>query len=241
MNRIIIALILTLSFFAAGNAQQAKPETKAPETQKTPEAKVETKQAEEAPIEGNVYREITVADFENIEFKDSDIVFQKSGEAEYKVAVRDETPAPVNSKKYIGVKIKATRDNPLQIKFPKDKIPAIDKYVKNISIWVYGKDYTGELSMFIMDSTGKVVKLSFGKLDFHGWRKLTKTIPNDISQIDKNLEKKSNIKVLSLLYVPGTWNRPGTNIVEATWQTFYFDDITANVREKYVDSQNDEW
>ncbi len=237
-KRISVSLILTFFVFTAGYSQQkapAKPEAKS--AQDTP-AKVEPV---EKPLEGNVYREITVMDFENIEFKDSDVIFQKSRDEEYKVALREETPAPINSKKYLGVKLRGTRSNAIQIKFPKDKIPEIDKYVQSISIWVYGKNFTGDLYLFLMDATGKTYRLSFGKLNFHGWHKLTKIIPAEIVQTEKFLEKKSNIKLLSISYVPGTWYKPGTNILDPIWQTFYVDDITAKVREKYKDSQNDEW
>jgi len=92
-----------------------------------------------------------------------------------------------------------------------------------------------------MDATGRTHRLSFGKLNFHGWHKLTKILTSDISQGEKMLEQKSNMKILSILYVPGTWFKPGTNIIDPVWQTFYIDDITAKVRDKYVDSQNDEW
>jgi hypothetical protein len=236
-KHILVALILTLFIITTGYSQQtpAKPAVKAPA-----EAAPKVEPAEVAP-EGSVYREITVMDFENIEFKDSDIIFQKAGDEEYKVSIRDETPAPVASKKYLGVKLRGTRSNAIQIKFPKDKIPVIDKYCQSISIWVYGKNFTGELYLFLMDSLGKTYRLSFGKLNFHGWHKLTKIIPAEIIQVDKYLEKKTSIQILSLTYVPGTWFKPGTNILDPSWQTFYIDDITAKVREKYKDSQNDEW
>jgi hypothetical protein len=234
-RNIITALILSLFIFTTGYAQQAaKPATKAP-AEAAP--KVET-----AEIAGNVYREITIQDFEDIEFKDADIVFQKAREEEYKVAIRDETPAPINnSKKYLGVKLRGTRSNAIQIKFPKDKIPVIDKYCQSISVWVYGKNFTGEFAIYIMDATGKSFRLSFGKLNFQGWHKLTKIIPSEVAQTDKYLEKKTNIKITSLVYVPGTGFKPGTNILDPILQTFYIDDITAKVREKYKDSQNDEW
>jgi hypothetical protein len=234
---ILVTLFLTLFVLTAGYTQnkQTKPVTKASAESTT---KIET--AEITP-EGNVYREITVLDFENIEFKDSDIIFQKAREEEYKVAIRDETPAPISSKKYLGVKLKGTRANSIQIKFPNDKMPTIDKYCQSISMWVYGKNFTGELSLFLMDAEGKTYKLVFGKLNFQGWHKLTQAVPSEVWQTDKYLEKKSNIKLLSITYVPGTFYAPGAKTREAIWQSFYIDDITAKVREKYADKQSDEW
>jgi len=236
MKRIIITFILTFFVFATGYSQAPKKT----ETKPTVEATTKAESAE-VTAEGNVYREILVQDFENIEFKDSDIVFQKSRDEEFKVGIRDETPAPVTSKKYLGIKLRGTRSNAIQIKFPKDKIPTIDKYCHSISIWVYGKNFTGDLSLFIMDNVGKTHKLAFGKLNFHGWHKITKILPAEIIQSDKMLEQKSSLKILSILYIPGTWFKPGTNVKDPVWQTFYIDDITAKVREKYKDSQNDEW
>lgn len=192
--------------------------------------------------EGNVYQETVVEDFENIEFKESDIIFQKSRDEQYKVAIRNEFPAPVNnSKKYLGVKLRGTRSNAIQIKFPENKLPEIKKYCKSISVWVYGKRFSGELSLFLLDGEGRTHRLSFGKLNFHGWYKLTKVLTQEINQTDKFLERGRNMKILSILYVPGTWYKFGTNAIDPAWQTFYIDDITASVREKYKDRQNDEW
>jgi hypothetical protein len=234
LSLVLLMFVVTYSY----SQEQKKPDTKTPETGAKSETRAELP---EITTEGNVYREITVMDFENIDFKESDIVFQKTRDEEYKVAVRDETPAPLNSKKYLGVKLRGTKSNAIQIKFPKDKIPTIDKYVQSISIWIYGKQFTGEFSLFVMDASGRTHRLSFGKLNFHGWHKLTKILPTEVNQGENLLEQKSNIKILSMLYVPGTWFKPGTNIIDPTWQTFYVDDITAKVREKYVDNQNDEW
>ncbi len=235
-KNVIISLILLLFVITSGYSQQT--EKKAPAATVKPAIKTETP---EITRDGNVYHEITVQDFENIEFKESDIVFQKTRDEECKVAIRDETPAPINSKKYLGVKLRGTKSNAIQIKFPKDKIPTIDKYCQSISMWIYGKRFTGELFLLIMDAEGTTHRLPYGKLNFHGWQKKTVILPPVVSQGEKLLEKKSNIKLLSLVYVPGTWFKPRTNIVEAVWQTFYVDDITAKVREKYQDSQNDEW
>ncbi|MFH0974810.1 MAG: flagellar filament outer layer protein FlaA [Spirochaetota bacterium] len=235
-RNIITALILSLFIFTTGYTQQAaKPEAKGPA-----EAAPKVEAVEKAP-EGNIYREITIMDFENIEFKDADIIFQKAREEEYKIAMRDETPAPINSKKYLGVKLRGTKSNAIQIKFPKDKIPVIDNYCQSISVWIYGKNFTGEFAIYLMDATGKTFRLSFGKLNFQGWHKLTKIIPSVVAQTNKFLEVKTNIKIMSMVYVPGTGFKPGTTILDPEWQTFYVDDITAKVREKYKDSQNDEW
>ncbi|MBN2041848.1 MAG: hypothetical protein JW864_17565 [Spirochaetes bacterium] len=234
MKRIMsIAAVLLLIGTVAYT--QEKTDTKEPEKAAETDAEVLTS-------EGNVYHEVVVENFENIQFQESDIIFQKARDEVYKVAIRDEFPAPVNnSKKYLGVKLRGSRSNAIQIKFPKDKQPEIKDYCKSISVWVYGKRFSGELSLFLMDGEGRTHRLSFGKLNFHGWYKLTKVLTEEINQTDKFLEKRRSMRILSILYVPGTWYKFGTNTIDPAWQTFYIDDITANVREKYKDKQNDEW
>ena len=93
MNRIILSLILSICMLGIGYSQETA-ETKEQEPPKKEEAQV-------LSTDGNVYQEITLEDFENVEFKESDIIFQKARYEEYKVAIRDEAPAPIaNSKKY---------------------------------------------------------------------------------------------------------------------------------------------
>ncbi len=235
MKRTALAIFIALFLSAISYSQEAAPEKPEQEAPKEVAAPVVTP-------EGDVYQEIVVQDFENIQFKESDIIFQRSGDEEYKVTIRDEFPAPVNnSKKYLGVKLRGSKKNAIQIKFPADKIPTINQYCQSISMWVYGKRFTGELSLFILDADGQAHKLSFGKLNFHGWHKIKRTLPQNINQNDSFLETNSNIKILSILYVPGTWFKFGTNVIDPEWQTFYIDDITANVRAKYKDSQSDDW
>ena len=234
MSRIITAAIILFFMFSISYSQET-------ETTKKDEASPAAG-AEVISSEGNVYREITLMDFENIEFKESDIIFQKSRDEVYKVTIRDEAPAPIpGSKKYLGVKLRGSRSNAIQIKFPADKQPVINDYCQSISMWVYGKRFSGTLSLFIMDAEGNTHKLSFGKLNFHGWYKLTKILTPEIVQNEKFLERKSSMKILSILYVPGTWYKFGTNVIDPVWQSFYVDDITAKVRDKYKDIQDDDW
>ena len=223
MKRFISIIAVLLLVVTVANSQET--------TDKKESEKPAKKDAEVITSEGNVYQEIVVEDFEKIEFKKSDIIFQKSRDEVYKVAMRDEFPAPVNnSKKYLGVKLRGSRSNAIQIKFPKGKVPEIKKYCKSISVWVYGKRFSGELSLFLMDGEGRTHRLSFGKLNFHGWYKLTKVLTEKINQTDKFLERGRTMKILSILYVPGTWYKFATNVIDPAWQTFYVDDTPPTVQ-----------
>ena len=102
-------------------------------------------------------------------------------------------------------------------------------------MWVYGKNFSGELSIMLKDANGNMKRLVMGKLNFLGWRKLSVPITDDIAQEDKYLAQKRNIEIVKILYNPSTLDRL------PAWNYFYIDDITAIVREKYIDKQSDEW
>ncbi|MBP7604578.1 MAG: hypothetical protein KBA15_11650 [Spirochaetes bacterium] len=181
-----------------------------------------------------LYSEITVEDFETTVYTDKDMSFTKSGEQQAGLSIRDQFPAPIsNSKKYLGAKIYGKQGDSLTITPPKPL--AIEKYCKTISIWVYGKNFSGELSMFIKDADSKVHRIPVGKLNFLGWRKLTVTLTDDVAQEDKFLTQKRQLEIMKFMYKPGNVGRL------PLWNYFYMDDITAMVREKYTDRQSDEW
>lgn len=230
MKKNITALLLIALFIIPAYTQEKK--------KGAPEAAKETEIPE---LDDTIYREIVLEDFENIQFKDSDIIFQKARNEEYKVGIRDEFPSGVNnSKKYLGVKLLGTKSNAIQIKFPNELV--IDQYCRDISVWVYGKKFSGELYMTLIDAKDNTHKLRFGQsLNFHGWRKLTTALPEKVIQSDIYLEQKKKLRITSIIYVPGSGFTEGTNIRESKWQAFYIDDITAMVRAKYVDRQSDDW
>lgn len=181
-----------------------------------------------------LYSEITIEDFETTVYTDKDMSFIKSGEQQAGLSIRDQFPAPIgNSKKYLGVKIFGKQGDALTITPPKPL--AIEKFCKSISIWVYGKNFSGELSMFLKDADGKVHRLPVGKLNFLGWRKLSVTLTDSVAQEDKFLTQKRELQIMKFLYKPGNIGRL------PQWNYFYMDDITATVREKYTDRQSDEW
>lgn len=171
---------------------------------------------------------------EPIEAKNVTIEANGQKDLEYKVTIRDQKPAPIQvSKKYLGVKIKGKDGDWLSIMPVKDI--EIDKYARSIAMWVYGKRFSGDLSIYVQDINKKNHKLSLGKLNFLGWRKLIIKVPSEVVQEDEFLNQRKSIKILKITYEPNNTTRL------PRWQYFYLDDLTAMVREKYTDEQSDDW
>lgn len=189
---------------------------------------------QEKQLSDQVYKEVTIEDFETTDYTDKNISLRVVKDEKAGITIRTDYPAPVpNSKRYLGVKVFARSGSVLTIIPAKPLI--IDKYCKYINMWVYGKNFSGELSILIKDANGNIKRLVMGKLNFLGWRKLSVPITNEIAQEDKYLAQKRNIEIVKILYNPSTLERL------PAWNYFYIDDITAIVREKYIDRQSDEW
>ncbi len=223
MKKIFVCLILLL-FIIPAISQDAKEPVKEPEK----------KSKESELVSQNVYTEITLEDFESTQYSDSNIKFIKAKEQQGSVAIRDQYPAEFNnSKKYLGVKVYAKKGDNFQI-FPAKPLE-IKQFCKSISIWVYGKKFSGEFSIMIQDITGNVKRVTFGNTAFLGWKKLTVNLDSSIKQQDEYLEKDKFLKILHIQY------RVSTDSLHPQWQYFYIDDITATVRDKYKDRQSDDW
>ena len=82
---------------------------------------------------------------------------------------------------------------------------------RQFSIWILGRKYRHTFSIKLKDYKGKIHKLSLGRLDFFGWRKLTVTVPGYLPQstryalIDKNLRFVSFFVTSDVHEVPGTF------------------------------------
>ncbi len=225
-KKFILSMILLLLFsLSLLNAQEKKVEKKA-----------EKKSEEEVKRPANVYFESILEDFESTNYSKSNLKFRvvkKNQDGD--LSIRDQYPAPVKkSKKYLGVKIYGRSGDYFSIIPPNPMI--IKKNCSSISAWVYGKGFTGELSIFVEDANGSAHRLVFGKLNFLGWRKLTVKVPKKVAQEDEFLSQKKVIKITKLIYQPGN-----TKLLRPKWQYFYIDDISARVREKYSDRQTDDW
>ncbi len=181
------------------------------------------------------YYEVILEDFENTPYTEKNLKFRMTKWQKGKLSIRNEYPAPTkNSKKYLGFKGYAKQGDVYSIVPAKPLI--VNKYCKSIAIWVYGKRFTGQLSIILEDANKKYHRLVLGKLDFLGWRKLIVKIRKNIAQEDEYLNQKRAIKITKIIYSPGNTKRR-----HAKWQYFYIDDISVMVREKYTDKQSDDW
>ena len=219
MKKIFICFIL-LSFILPAVSQDAKePEKKAVEAEQ---------------VTQSIYTEITLEDFETTQYTNANLKFILSKEQQASLAVRDQYPAEFNnSKKYLGVKLYAKKGDTYQI-FPAKPL-TISKYCKSLSIWVYGKKFSGEISMMLQDANGTTHRVTFGNTAFLGWKKLTINLDLKVKQQDQYLEKENALKILHIQY------RAANDSLHPEWQYFYIDDITATVRDKYKDRQSDDW
>jgi hypothetical protein len=223
MKKIFICFILLL-FILPAVSQDKKEPAKEPEK----------KAGEAEQVTQSIYTEIALEDFETAQYSNTNLKFIQAKEQQGSLAIRDQYPAEFNnSKKYLGVKLYAKKGDTFQI-FPAKPIE-ITKYCKSISIWVYGKKFAGELSMMLQDVTGTTHRVTFGNTSFLGWKKLTVNLDPKIKQQDAYLEKEKNLKILHIQY------RAQNETMHPLWQYFYIDDITATVRDKYKDRQNDDW
>ena len=182
----------------------------------------------------NVYTETILEDFETNEYTDNNVRFIKTRDQAAGAQVRDQFPAPFNnSKKYLGIKVNGKSGDTFQI-FPAKPIE-IKKYAQSISVWVYGKNFAGDLTLIIQDAADKTHRLAMGKTNFLGWKKITVNLPGGVKQQDDYLEQEKSLRILHIQY------KPGNRTIHPLWQYFYIDDITATVRDKYKDSQSDDW
>jgi len=182
-----------------------------------------------------VYSEQILEDFESSQYTaEKNLKYDVTSQQLADLQIRDQFPAQYNnSKKYLGVKVFGRRGDVFRI--TPEKPFVIKKYCKNLNIWVYGKNFSGELIFVVKDVDGTVQNISFGRLNFNGWRKLTARVGKKVRQQNEFLEQEKSFEILFMLY------KPANDTLIPIWQYFYLDDITATVRDKYKDKQSDAW
>ncbi len=231
-NIALFVLVLIMALPAFSQDKKAADEKAADKGKK--EATEKKASEDKKDSTDQVYKEIPLEDFESSSYGDANLRYRISGDQKAGAAIRDVFPSPSpKSSKYLGVKLYGRQGDYLTVTPPKKII--IKQYCRAISLWVYGKNFSGELSLMLIDAEGRPHRLIVGKLNFIGWRKMTVQLNDDIAQEDKYLSQKREIELKSLLYNPGNTGRL------PQWNFFYVDDITAQVREKYTDKQSDEW
>ncbi len=227
LTAVIIFLSISVIFSFKANSQEAQEKAAEPDKKESIEKKAEQKSA-------RIVQEVVLEDFESTQYSNANIQFKKTNDQSAGIAIRDQFPAPANnSKKYLGVKVFGKRGDVVNI-IPAKKL-TIDKQCRSISMWVYGKNFPGEISIMLRDAANTSHRLIMGNLDYLGWRKLSVNIPPAVKQSDEHLSQKREIEITRIMYNPG-------NVGHVLKQSYiYIDDISATVREKFYDRQSDEW
>lgn len=195
---------------------------------------VEAEEDENRDKDRRFYTEKILEDFEETAFTGEHISFIKTVDQEADLQIREEYPAPVqDSTKYLGVKINGRFGDVFKIKPPEELI--IEGHARSIELWVYGKNFSGELSLLLQDTEKQVHRLVFGRLNFLGWRKMRVMITPRVRQQHRFLHQDESMRILEFQYRPQNRERA------TRWQYFYIDHITTTVRERYMDRQTDDW
>jgi len=70
---------------------------------------------------------------------------------------------------------------------------------KSIDVWVAGRNYRYTLEIWIKDFNGFIYPLEMGKIDYPGWRNLSKKIPEYIPQEQKYLPAEKPLKFIKFV------------------------------------------
>jgi len=104
--------------------------------------------------------------------------------------------------------------------FPVRPLP-IEGITKTISVWVVGRTYNHVLKAVIADYFNQRREITFGKLNFMGWKQLTAAVPPNILQDEYHFANQRGIKLLGFKLEFDMMESYGSYYV-------YFDDLRAN-------------
>jgi hypothetical protein len=158
-----------------------------------------------------------------------------------KVPIKDDVTLniAVHDVNVIGARVDFLRRGPHELVISPVKPIQIEGIVKTLSLWVVGRNYNHVLKIIISDYFGEKKELTFGKLNFMGWKKLTVAIPPAISQDEYHYPGRSGVQFQGLKL---EFDQP-----ETYGQYFvYFDDLRASTDlfaevSRDVDSMSDDW
>ncbi|MCP5495234.1 MAG: endoflagellar filament sheath protein [Leptospiraceae bacterium] len=131
-------------------------------------------------------------------YDEASIPYEKSENGEYVPTDQDKRANEQEFNHVLGVKTYFSDKgfDRVEISPPHEYI--IKGKVRQVSVWVLGRNYRHTLYAKFRDYTGKVHNVKLGRLDFFGWRKLTATIPGYIPQSTRFALQDKNIHFVSL-------------------------------------------
>ncbi len=172
-----------------------------------------------------IYQEILLESFDSLPFTERDIRQNESIRAH--LIIKEDYPAPLpDSGRYLTVEIESDGPDALQVFFRRQ--PVLRQHTRWFSIWAHGMKLPGDLLILVEDTRGQVHQLSFGTLNFRGWRRLTAEVPDHVIQYDHVPGINEALKIVQLIYRPGPRKRLKKD------QIFFLDNLSASVREKYL-------
>ena len=186
------------------------------------------------PENNSIYKTVVLENFESSSFIKDNLQYPSEHYKKCRLETSDAFPSPENnSKRYIMLTLFGNHRDTATIIPP--AIIKISNYCKSISLWAYGKNSPGIISIFLKDTSGEQHRIILGRLDFTGWKKLTADIPSNIAQMDECIDQKTYLALQKITI------HPGTNDLSPRYSFIYIDDISAKVRIKYLNKDSKEW
>lgn len=128
---------------------------------------------------GSLERTLVFADFESE--TDWRLEFRALSDGSGDVSTDDlETPPLPQSTRYLYISFRAAVPTGLRVR-PPGPIEFTD-YVRRFEFWALGTGHADEIFFDLIDATEQTHRLSAGRLDFVGWRKLQVALPAKVRQ-----------------------------------------------------------
>ncbi len=128
---------------------------------------------------------------------------------------------PEEGDRYVlGIRADFFRRGNTQIVIEADRPISIPGIVKTMSVWVVGRNQPHRLRGIIEDQFGHRYTVTFGELNFTGWRRLTAAIPPTVRQRDPNITDREGLRFRGFILEPDLMQTYGNYYV-------YFDDMRA--------------
>jgi len=108
---------------------------------------------------------------------------------------------------------------------------AIEGICKTLSVWVVGRNFNHILKIMLVDYFGNYQELTFGKLNFTGWKRLTLAVPPQIAQTDYHYATRNGLKFVGFKIECDLEESYGRYYI-------YFDDLSA-VTDLFLESNLD--